>query len=294
MPTVTLTQFTDPNCTWSWGSEPIMRRIEALYGDQIAIEFVMGGLIEDFEEFYDASNDISEPSEVAPHWEAASRRHGMPVDADIWQEDPPTTTYPASIATKAAALQGERFGLRYLRRLREVAATERRNIERRDVLIPLADAIDIDVGQFTEAFTDGPALEAFEADLRRTREYGVRGFPTFRIEVGDDVTTLSGYRRFDQLEQALLELAPDLERRELPPVETFVNTYGYVASREVEEVYQWSPGKLEQVLNELTVRGELRSVNEGNGTFWTPTDTEYATRLGTGELALGGELEWDA
>jgi hypothetical protein len=93
---------------------------------------------------------------------------------------------------------------------------------------------------------------------------------------------------------ALLELAPDLERRELPPVRTFGDTDGDVATREVAEVYQWSPGKAEQVLNELVAMGDLRSVEKGNGTFWTSPDTEYATRLGTGELALGGELEWDA
>lgn len=294
MSSITLTQYTDPNCTWSWGSEPIMRRVEARYGDQLRIEFVMGGLIEDFDEFYDAANDISEPHEVAPHWEAAAEKHGMPVDAGIWDEDPPTSTYPASIATEAAGLQDERLGLRYLRRVREVAATERRNVERRDVLIPIADAVGVDVGRFVDALDDGRAEAAFEDDLRNARNRGVRGFPTFRIEAGDEATMLGGYRSFDRLESALIELEPALERRELPPVEAFVRTYGYVATREVAEVYEWSPGKAEQVLGGLAANGAVHPVDRGNGTFWTPVDGGSSDRLGTGELSLGSDLEWDA
>lgn len=293
MSSITLTQYTDPNCTWSWGSEPVMRRVEARYGDQLTIEFVMGGLIEDFDEFYDARNDISEPREVAPHWEAASENHGMPVDAGIWDEDPPTSTYPASIATRAAGLQDEQLGLRYLRRVREVAATERRNVERRDVLIPLADAVGLDVGEFVDALDDGRAEAAFEDDLQDARNRGVRGFPTFRIEADGEATTFGGYQSFDRLERALIDLAPELERRELPPVGAFVRTYGYVATQEVAEVYEWSPGKAEQVLGELAANGHVHSVDRGNGTFWTPASGEDATHLGTGELSIGGDLEWD-
>lgn len=294
MSTITLTQYTDPNCTWSWGSEPIVRRVEARYGDQLTIDFVMGGLVEDFDEFYDAANDIGEPREVAPHWGAASERHGMPVDAGIWEEDPPTSTYPASIATKAASLQDERLGLRYLRRVREAVATERQNVERRDVLIPLADAVGVDVGQFVDALDDGRAKAAFEEDLQETRNRGVRGFPTFRVEGDGEAMTLGGYQSFDRLEHALVEVAPGLQRRELPSVETFVRTYGYVATREVAEVYEWSPGKAEQVLGELAANGDVRAVDRGNGTFWTPSGGDYSDRLGTGELSLGGDLEWDA
>lgn len=292
MSSITLTQFTDPNCTWSWGSEPIMRRIETLYGDQLTIEFVLGGLIEDFDEFYDAANDISDPSDVAPHWETASERHGMPVDADVWHEDPPRSTYPASIATKAAEIQDPRLGLRYLRRLRELTATERVNIEKRSGLIQVAEMVGCDVGRFIEDLDNGSAQDAFEADLRLTQEHGVRGFPSFRIEADGDATMLGGFQTSASLENALTELAPDLQRRDPPPVSAFITTYGYVATKEVAEVYGWDIGKAEQVLKELAATADIRAIDRGNGTFWMPVNVEDRPRRGTGELSHGTDLRW--
>jgi len=101
----TITQFTDPTCTWRWGSEPIFRHLETAYGEQVRFRFVVGGLIEDFESFYDPANDISDPGDVAPHWLEASEHHGMPVDTAIFESDPAQSTYPVSVAFVAARTQ---------------------------------------------------------------------------------------------------------------------------------------------------------------------------------------------
>lgn len=58
---IDLTEYTDPYCTWCWGSEPILRRIEWVYGEQVFIHFVMGGLVEDMESFHDPMNAIGGP-----------------------------------------------------------------------------------------------------------------------------------------------------------------------------------------------------------------------------------------
>ena len=44
---ITIYQFTDPTCVWSWGNEPELRAIEYLYGDKVQIRFITGGLVED-------------------------------------------------------------------------------------------------------------------------------------------------------------------------------------------------------------------------------------------------------
>lgn len=256
--------------------------------------FVMGGLIEDFDEFHDATNNISDPRQVAPHWEAASRQHGMPVDAAIWREDPPRSIYPASIATKAAKFQDPRLGFRCLRRLREVVATERGNIEKRSVLIEIAAELGLDMDRFIEALDNGQAEDAFTADLRTTQSHSVRGFPTFHLDAGSEDRLLGGYQSFDYFETALTELAPSLERRDPPSVTSLISTYGYVATQEVAEIYEWDVGKAEQVLRGLASSDIIRSVDRGNGTFWIPNDDNDIDRIGTGELAHRGELPWDA
>jgi protein-disulfide isomerase-like protein with CxxC motif len=55
---IEITEFTDPYCTWCWGSEPVLRHALEAYGEQISLRFVMGGLVEDRTTFYNPANGI--------------------------------------------------------------------------------------------------------------------------------------------------------------------------------------------------------------------------------------------
>lgn len=264
----TIVQFTDPMCTWCWGSEPIIRRLQTAYGDQIALEYVMGGLIEDFDGFYDAANDISKPADVAPHWVEASDVHGMPVDVEILEADPAQSTYPASVAFVAARQQDSTLANRYLRRLREAYTTQVRNVNHRDVQLELAASVGLDVDAFRRALDDGSAKAAFEADLSRTRTASVRAFPTYQIAGPAGERTLTGFQSFDDLADTVRTVAPSLEASSPPPVEEFVAKYGPVATQEVAEVYELARGKAKQVLQSLVDSGTLRREKRGNGFFW--------------------------
>jgi putative protein-disulfide isomerase len=268
---VTVTQYTDPMCTWCWGSEPVVGRLRTVYGDRLDVEYVMGGLVEDFETFYDAANDISEPGHVAPHWQEASEVHGMPVDTDIFEVDPAESTYPASEAFVAARQQDRRLGHRYLRRLREAYATEVRNVNHREEQVALAESVGLDVAEFTAALDDGTARAGFEADLARTREAGVRAFPTYDISGPDGERRRSGFQSAADLEADIHAVAPTLEASSPPPVPRFVDRVGPVATREVATVYDISPGKARQTLASLVDEGTLRRERRGNGVFWHAT-----------------------
>ncbi|WP_424016726.1 DsbA family oxidoreductase [Halorientalis pallida] len=264
----TVTQFTDPMCTWCWGSEPFLRHLQTAYGDQFRLRFVMGGLIEDFETFYDAANDIGEPGEVGPHWVEASDHHGMPVDTAIFETDPARSTYPASVAYVAARQQDRNLAHRYLRRLRAAYATEVRNVNRRDEQRRIAETVGLDLDAFTTALDDGTAREGFEADLARTREAGVRSFPTYHIEGPDGRRRVEGFQSFDELATELQAVAPTLQQSSPPPVRRFVAEYGPVATQEVAEVYEITHGEARQSLQSLVDEGVLRRERRGNGFFW--------------------------
>lgn len=141
---IEIVSFTDPYCTWCWGSEPILRKIQEVYGEQVSISFVMGGLVEDMRNFRDPGAGIGGDQwykQVAGHWADASRRHKMPVDVEVYFDikDDVFSTYPACIAFEAAKLQSEDMGKRYLRRLREAVAAERLAIQRSDIQVKLAE-----------------------------------------------------------------------------------------------------------------------------------------------------------
>lgn len=274
--TVTLTQFTDPMCTWCWGSVPIVRHLQTVYGERLRLRFVMGGLVENFDEFYDAANDISEPGDVAPHWREASDRHGMPVDTSIFEQDPAQSTYPASVAYVAARQQDRTRSHRYLRRLREAFATQCRNVNHREEQVRIAASVGLDVNAFTTALDDGRARQAFEEDLSETRNAGVRAFPTYHIEGPEGERRVAGFQSFERLDEALTAVAPSLEASSVPPIREFVATHGSVATQEVAEVYDLSPGKARQTLESLADDGDVRRERRGNGYFWHRTNRDVS------------------
>ncbi|MFN7831128.1 MAG: DsbA family protein, partial [Bacteroidota bacterium] len=100
--------FTDPICSSCWGIEPQLRKLKLEYGDDLEIEYRMGGLLPDWS--YN-SGGISKPSDVAHHWDEVSIHYDMPIDGDVWLEDPMDSSYPPSVAFKAAEMQDSRKAL---------------------------------------------------------------------------------------------------------------------------------------------------------------------------------------
>jgi putative protein-disulfide isomerase len=54
---IEIIEFTDPVCTWCWGSEPVLRKLETRFGEQVKISYIRGGLVKDITSFYDSYND---------------------------------------------------------------------------------------------------------------------------------------------------------------------------------------------------------------------------------------------
>jgi predicted DsbA family dithiol-disulfide isomerase len=270
MARVTVTEFTDPYGTWCWWAEPVVRRLQEVYRDQFRLEYVMGGLAEDFEDFHDPANADDWTEGVAPHWVTASDRHGMPVDVSVWQEDPPRSSYPANVAYETAALQDRTLAHTYLRRLREAGMGRGRNLASEAVLVDFAGEVGLDVEQFRREFDGERARRAFEEDLRRKHEHGVTALPTFLVEVDDQKELLRGFRPFVSFEKLLTARADDLREHDPRPIPELVGHYGCLATKEVAEIHQLSPEDAESKLRALAEEGVVEAVEAGTGYFWRP------------------------
>lgn len=281
-PVIELTQYTDPYCTWCWGSEPMLRKIEEVYGDQVAFRYIVGGLVRDIREFHDQRNNIGGNEwhrAVAAHWLEASGQHGMPVDVAIFSDikDEIFSTYPASIAFKAAQLQDEKLANKYLRRLREAAAAERQAIQHLDVQARLAEEVGLDSGQLLAAIKSGVAQRAFEEDLQACRRAGANGFPTFTVRhlaTGKE-HKLGGFRSFREVRD-LFRVIVGGSLVERPTVandeniQAFIAKHGKVAPRELAEVFDLSLQECNSRIDALAASGRLKKVVAGNGFFLTP------------------------
>ncbi|MHB1390943.1 MAG: DsbA family oxidoreductase [Thermoleophilia bacterium] len=278
-PVLELIVYTDPYCTWCWGSEPVLRRIAEVYGDQVRLKPVMGGLVEDAAVFRDPLNHIGGPrmaTQVAKHWREASSRHGMPVDADVWldMQDEFTSTWPANIACKAAELTDPALAARYLRRLREAAATERRLIHRIDVQADLAEEVGLDRERFLAWIENGEAEKAFQADIRICREFDVTGFPSYEVHVpGGEEIAMFGFHDFAAFQQTFQRLAGDrLEARTITATDddvvAFAQKYGRIAAREAAEVFGLKMSESRERLDRLVSEGRLQSQAAGSGALY--------------------------
>ncbi|TNG01421.1 MAG: hypothetical protein EP297_02385 [Gammaproteobacteria bacterium] len=278
-PTIEIVSYTDPYCTWCWGSEPIIRKIQEVYGEQVHFRYVMGGLVEDIRKFSDPGAGIGGKywyKQVADHWLEASNRHNMPVDVQVYYDikNEVFSTYPASIAFEAARLQSEELGKQYLRRLREGAAAERKAIQRFDVQIELATDLSLDIEQFKEDIQSGKANSLFKNDLHECRNKGVRGFPTYLVRNGDNEVLLRGYNSYQTFNNWLQELSNgQLEQKTLmggsSQIFDFISRYGKSAAIEVATVFDFDLQQAEKLLTGMVTKGLIIVKKAGNGFLYS-------------------------
>lgn len=276
---VEIVQFTDPVCTWCWGSEPVLRKLEESFGDKLKFSYVMGGLVKNVFEFYDSHNDIGGDPErsnkqVAKHWLEASARHGMPVKTDgfnlLSKEYP--STYPQNIAYKAAQMQGEEIAGKFLRRIREASATETRITSKAEVLVELASESGLDVARFLDDFTNGKAKNAFEEDLYITSQYGVRGFPTFLIRFNEKSILLRGYQQYNTFKAVINQLTGgEIQETEVVVSENaifeFIRKHNAVAPIEIKTAFSLTDEQMTGYLDLLFQKQLIKKREAGNGYF---------------------------
>src|SRR5690606_32590351 len=125
---VYVTYFTDPLCSWSWAFEASWRRLLSEFGEALHYSYRMGGLLANWQRYQDPINHISRPAQMGPCWMQVQEQTGVPLNSELWHLNPPDSSYPASIAFKAAQTIRLDFAEKYLRRLREAAMLDARDI----------------------------------------------------------------------------------------------------------------------------------------------------------------------
>lgn len=259
--------FTDPICSSCWGIEPQLRKLKLEYGNSIEIEYRMGGLLPDWS--YN-SGGISKPSDVAHHWDEVSAYYDMPIDGDIWLTDPLHSSYPPSIAFKAAQMQDNENAVLFLREIREMVFLQKKNIAKWEHLETAAKKTGLNVEQLKADF-DGKAKTLFEEDLKLAREFGVRGFPTmFFIDNSGNKEIVYGTKPYPFYETAILKLHSEVIKSEYSKNwETLFSKYHSLTAKEFSELSGTPRTESETVLDELATEGNLEKLTTKNGSIWT-------------------------
>lgn len=220
---IIITNFTDPVCVWCWGTEPVFRALETHYPDQIEFRYVMGGLVDNIDNFADPGSGITASSkrandQIMSHWLESSSRHGMPINPEgfhLFSKEYPST-YPQNIAYKAAQLADPKKADAFLRRIREATLTQGKVTSEADVQLELASEVGIELAGFIKALRGGEAELKFKTDLAITRISGVTGFPSFSIKTSQAREALvRGFKTYGDFREVISYLTDD----SLGPVE---------------------------------------------------------------------------
>lgn len=263
---IKLIYFTDPICSSCWGIEPQLRRLKLEYGNSIEIEYRMGGLLPDWS--YN-SGGISKPSDVAGHWDEVSIHYDMPIDGDVWLEDPLHSSYPPSIAYKAAQLQDTKKSDLFMREIREMVFLKKKNIANWENLAVAAKNVGLNVEQLKTDY-EGKAETLFEEDLKLSKEYGVRGFPTiFVVDGNGNKEVVHGSKPYALYEMAILKVNPDITKSEYSKNwEKLFSKYNTLTAKEFSVLSGTPRNESETLLDELATAGSLDKMTTKNGNIW--------------------------
>ncbi|WP_269237938.1 ClpXP adapter SpxH family protein [Flavobacterium flavigenum] len=258
--------FTDPICSSCWGIEPQLRKLKLEYGNSIEFEYRMGGLLPDWS--YN-SGGISKPSDVAHHWDEVSIYYDMPIDGDVWLEDPLHSSYPPSIAFKAAQMQDNEKSILFLRILREMIFLDKKNITKMEYLIAAAKKAGLDAEKL-KVDCETKAKIAFEEDLKLAKKLGVRGFPTlfFFNNTGNN-EAIYGAKPYAGYESAILKLYSAAPKNQYGKTwESLFEKYDSLTAKEFSELSGTPRNESENLLNELSGKGILVELITKNGSLW--------------------------
>lgn len=237
---VELYYVTDPICSHCWALEPVLRKFVDQYGQYFNMHTLMGGLLEKWDGFADASNGISSPADVAGHWREVGDHSRMPIDGTVWYDDPIESSFIPSRVYKVISEKNPELENVFLRRAREALFAFNKNIAKDDLLIELVNEVGLDGKEVVKQSKLPEANTSLQEDFQLVRELGVRGFPTI-VMVNEEQkgARIVGARTFEDYKNALQQLLPDdtLKPKQLMDLSQMLEKEKLLFSREIEEYF---------------------------------------------------------
>lgn len=264
---ISIMYFTDPICSSCWGIEPHLRKLKLEYGDFFNIEYKMGGLLESWTSY--KGKDVRTPEDVAVHWEEASQYYDMPIDGDVWLQDPLHSSFPPSIAFKAAQLQDPRKALLFFRKIKEMVFLQKINTTRVEHLQNAALQCGLDPKELAKDM-QGAAVKAFEDDVKLARSLGIKGFPSILFtDANQDQYLLYGFKPYEEYEQAIQKWNSKASKK---PINTnYLNLFSHyptLTTKEYAVLTHKNKAEAETFLNQLFELDRLDRFQSKNGYLW--------------------------
>lgn len=261
---VRLTTFTDPMMGLSWEQEPVYRKLEARFGDQLEFRYRMVPLVPDVMRLVDPRDLQYGEAEAIRRYNARLAQiyldeepiGGVPIVMDgfsLFSEDE-RSTVGLCLAWEAASIVAPDASEAYLYALRYATIVEGRRTVRMGVALDVARECSIDADAMGRALCDGRAQCSLDADRAIAARLGIHALPTVLVSCEDCAELLNGLASYDAFATSIERLS---EGRAHPTV----------------------PHACEEVLWHLIQRHPLVSEQELRAAFDYVSDSELSSHL---------------
>ncbi|MDR3507542.1 MAG: DsbA family protein [Caulobacteraceae bacterium] len=198
-----LIYFADPMCSWCWGFSPVIEAVQAIFGPDLPIRLVMGGL----RPGTDTPMTEAAKRDVRTHWEHVHEATGQAFDYGFF--DRPSFLYDTDPAAQAVVLMRERQpdqALMFLGRIQRAFYAQNLDVTDFEVLADLAAQAGLDRATVLGELGGEALKQATWSDYAISQRAGVTGFPTLIAGPNPDGTYAlvnRGYRAPDEVLGAL-------------------------------------------------------------------------------------------
>lgn len=260
--------FTDPICSTCWQIQPQLRKLKLEYGDYIEIEYCMGGLLPSWKNFN--RGGITNPAEAAAHWRQIAAEESMPLSPNVWLENPLASSYPPSIAFKAAQMQDTDKAIIFLRRLNEMLFLESKNIIETDLLYNASFEAGLDAARLLRDL-EGKAQLLFEADLELASKLQISVLPTFIFTDNyNNSKVLTEFQHYESFEKTLFSFIPFAQKKTVKnDIESLFKVFPTLTTKEFSFLADVNHEEAQERLNSLYNDGVIvQQLNNLIGVVW--------------------------
>ena len=260
--------FIDPLCHDCWSLDPVIKKLQFEYGHYFSLIYVLSGKLTRLNK----TPKIPNFKDMATfHLSKTIRKHCVDC-SDIQPNVSLNSPYLASIAIKAAELQGRKSGVRFLRKIQEYLYLKNQDITNLNILLSCAKEADLDVEEFKKDIHSTSTAHAFQCDLKITNEMNVSEIPTvvfFNNKVEEEGLKLSGVHAYEVYVEVITEILGEKPiPQQLPNLLDFIKHFQFVTTKEISIIYGRPLLQVETELKKLMLQQEVLLIETPRGSYW--------------------------
>ncbi len=287
---ITVLHYADPWCWKCWGLEPVIQRLNEVYGDQVEVVYKTGGLFERLDSWI-AEEGLTGYEDLETWIKQSKQEMRIPFDASYLTDTRPESSWPACVAVEAAWEQGSRLGYEFYRSLIEAIQLLGKDGSDKAVQVEVARTAGLDVDRFVRDLDDPKIKARFLAHRQAMNRAGMN-FSSLVIadESSGKSVKVSGYEP-GPYEQAIDELVGGRfwKRSPIDIIDYIERRKGHlITAREISSVFSVEERDALRRLEALSNAGILKQTELPQvGVVWSisPTFSSPSLTLEQVELA---------